>query len=91
MKESYEKGLANRSASNPTLAMVTSRVWHGQEVHAGQVLSSEITTFACPHCPDARARDIAHIICVTLAQVMGCARSAHHFGEPIGFMRINDT
>ena len=52
MKESYEKGLANRSASTPTLAMVTSRVWHGQEAHAGQVLSSEITTFACPHCPD---------------------------------------
>lgn len=42
MKESYEKGLANRSASNPTLAMVTSRVWHGQEVHAGQVLSSPV-------------------------------------------------
>ena len=36
MKESYEKGLASRSASNPTLAMVTSRVWHGQEAHAGQ-------------------------------------------------------
>jgi len=52
MKESYEKGLANRSASNLTLAMVTSRVWHGQEVHAGQVFSSEITTLACPHCPD---------------------------------------
>ena len=41
MRESYEKGLANRSASNPTPAMVTSRVWHGQEVHAGQVFSSE--------------------------------------------------
>ncbi len=38
MKESYEQGLANRSASNPTLAMVTSRVWHGQEVHAGQAI-----------------------------------------------------
>jgi len=42
MKESYEKGLANHSASNPTLAMVTSRVWHGQEVHAGQVFSSPV-------------------------------------------------
>ncbi len=52
MRESYEEGLANRSASNPTLAMVTSRVWHGQEVHAGQVFSSEIITLACPHCPD---------------------------------------
>ena len=41
MKESYEKGLANRSAPNPTPAMVTSRVWHGQGVHAGQVFSSE--------------------------------------------------
>ena len=52
MKESYEKGLANRSASNPTPAMVTSWVWHGQEVHAGQLLSSEITTSACRPCPD---------------------------------------
>jgi len=52
MKESYEKGIANRSASNPTPTMVTSWVWHGQEVHAGQVFSSEITTLACPHCPD---------------------------------------
>ncbi len=47
MKESYEKGLANRSAPNPTLAMVTSRVWHGQGVHTGQPLSSEITIFVC--------------------------------------------
>ena len=47
MKESYEKGLANRSAPNPTLAMVTSRVWHGQGVHAGQPSSSEINIFAC--------------------------------------------
>ncbi len=39
MQESYEKGLANRSAPTPTLATVTSRVWHGQGVHAGQVLS----------------------------------------------------
>ena len=52
MRESYEQGLAHRSASNPTLAMATSRVWHGQEVHAGQVFSSEITTLAGPHCPD---------------------------------------
>ena len=52
MGESYGKGLANRSALNPTLAMVTSRVWHGQGVHAGHVLSSEIIPSACPHCPD---------------------------------------
>ncbi len=52
MKESYEKGLANHSAPNPTLAMVTSRVWHGQGVHAGQLLSSEIITSACRSCPD---------------------------------------
>ncbi len=39
MKESYEKGLANRSAPNPTLTTVTSWVWHGQGVHAGRVLS----------------------------------------------------
>ncbi len=52
MKESYEKGSANRSASNPTPAMATSRVWYGPEVHAGQVFSSEITTLACPRGPD---------------------------------------
>lgn len=40
MRESYEQGPANRSAPNPTPAMVTSRVWHGQGVHAGQVFSS---------------------------------------------------
>ena len=51
MKESYEQGLANRSAPNPTLAMVTSRVWHGQGGHAGQPLSSEITHSACRPCP----------------------------------------
>ena len=52
MKEPYGKGLANRSAPNPTPAMVTTRVWHGQGVHAGQALSSEILPLACPHCPD---------------------------------------
>ena len=51
MKESYEKGLANRSAPNPTLMRVTSWVWHGQGVHAGQPLSSEITSSACRPCP----------------------------------------
>ena len=51
MKESYEKGLANRSAPNPTLMRVTSWVWHRQGVHAGQVLSSEITPSACRPCP----------------------------------------
>lgn len=51
MIESCEKGLDHRSASNPTLAMTTSRVWHGQEVHAGQILSSENILLACPHCP----------------------------------------
>lgn len=52
MKESYEKGSANRLASNPTPAMVTTQVWHGQEVHAGRVFSSEIITPACRPCPD---------------------------------------
>ena len=52
MKESYEEGLANHSAPNPTLVTVTSRVWHGPGVHAGQVFSSEIIILACPHCPD---------------------------------------
>ena len=52
MKESYEKGLANRSAPNSTLAMVTSRVWHGQGEHTGQPLSSEITLFACRPCSE---------------------------------------
>jgi len=52
MKESYEKGLANRSALNPTLKTVTSWVWHGQGVHVGQLLSSEIIISACRHCPD---------------------------------------
>jgi hypothetical protein len=54
MKESYEQGLANHSTLNPTLAMVTSRVWHGQGAHAGQPLSSEITLLACPDCPFGR-------------------------------------
>ena len=52
MKESYEEGLANCSAPIPTLVTATSRVWHGLGVHAGQVFSSEITTLACPRCPD---------------------------------------
>jgi hypothetical protein len=47
MKESYEKGLASRSAPNPTPMGVTPWVWHGQGVHAGKVLSSEITPPAC--------------------------------------------
>ena len=51
MKESYEKGLASRSAPTPTLVTATLRVWHGQGVHAGQVFSSEINPFACPHRP----------------------------------------
>lgn len=34
MKESYEKGLAHRSAANPTLVMVTSRVRYGQEARS---------------------------------------------------------
>ena len=52
MKESYEKGLASRSAPNSTPMAVTSWVWHGQGVHVGQVLSSEISNLACRHCPD---------------------------------------
>ena len=48
MKESYEKGLANRSAPNPTLMRVTSWVLHGQGVHAGQPWSSEISSFRVP-------------------------------------------
>jgi hypothetical protein len=51
MKESYEKGLAIHSASNPTLTTATLWVWHGLEVHTGQPLSSEITNFACRPCP----------------------------------------
>ena len=42
MKESYEQGLASHSALTPTLATVTLRVLHGEGVHAGQPLSSEI-------------------------------------------------
>ncbi len=52
MKESYEKGLANRSAPTPTLVTATSRVWHGQGIPVGQVASSEITIFVCPRGPD---------------------------------------
>lgn len=52
MKEPYEKGLASRSAPTPTPLTVTSWVWHGPGVHAGQLLSSEIITFACRPCPD---------------------------------------
>jgi hypothetical protein len=52
MKESYEQGLASHSASNPTLTAVTSWVWHGLEVHAGQPLSSEISTFRVPTLSD---------------------------------------
>lgn len=48
MKESYEKGLASRSAPNPTLVAEMSRVWHGLGVHAGQPWSSEISTFRVP-------------------------------------------
>ena len=48
MKEPYEQGLASHSAPTPTLETVTSRVWHGQGVHAGQPLSSEISTFRVP-------------------------------------------
>ena len=48
MKESYEQGLANHSAPTSTLRRVTSWVLHGQGVHAGQVLSSEISTFRVP-------------------------------------------
>ncbi len=50
MKESYEKGLTNHSAPNPTLREVTPWVWHGQGVHAGQPLSSEILLSACRPC-----------------------------------------
>ena len=56
MKESYEKGLANRSASNLTLAVVTSRVWHGQEVHAGPVFSSPVIPETLP--PLSRAHTV---------------------------------
>ena len=42
MRKSYEKGLANHSAPNPTLRTVTSWVLQGQGVHVGQLLSSEI-------------------------------------------------
>ena len=50
MRESYEKGLADHSAPNPTRVAVTSLVLHGQGVHAGQPLSSEISHFACRPC-----------------------------------------
>lgn len=52
MKESYEKGLASRSAPNPTLVTVMSRVLHGLGVHAGQPWSSEISTFRVPTLSD---------------------------------------
>ena len=52
MKEPYEKGLANRlgpasCAGDGNIAGVA-----GTGVHAGQVLTSEITTPACRPCPD---------------------------------------
>jgi RNA-directed DNA polymerase len=52
MKEPYEKGLANRlgpasCAGDGNIAGVA-----GTGVHAGQVLTSEITTSACRPCPD---------------------------------------
>jgi len=52
MKEPYEKGLANRlgpasCAGDGNIAGVA-----GIGVHAGQVLTSEITTPACRPCPD---------------------------------------
>ena len=54
MKESYEEGLANHSAPNPTLVTVTSRVWHGPGVHAGQVSSPDIRNPGLPTpCPNA--------------------------------------
>ena len=37
-----QKGQPSTAASNRTLATVTWRVWHRQEVQAGQLLSSEI-------------------------------------------------
>ena len=51
MKEPYEKGLANRlgpasCAGDGNIAGVA-----GTVVHAGQVLTSEIITFACRPCP----------------------------------------
>ena len=52
MKESYEKGLASRSAPNPTLATVMPRVLHGLGVHAGQPLSSEISSYRVPTLSD---------------------------------------
>jgi hypothetical protein len=52
MKESYEKGLANRSAPTPTLVAETPWVLHGQGVHVGQLSSSEIRIPACRSCPD---------------------------------------
>ena len=48
MKESYEQGLASHSAPNPTLMAVTPWVLHGLGVHAGQPLSSEISSFRVP-------------------------------------------
>jgi len=48
MKESYEQGLTSHSASTPTPGTATSQVLHGQEVHAGQPLSSEINTSRVP-------------------------------------------
>ena len=52
MKEPYEEGLANRlgpasCAGDGNIAGVA-----GTGVHAGQVLTSEITTSACRPCPD---------------------------------------
>ena len=52
MKESYEQGLTNHSAPNPTRRRVTSYVLHGQGVHAGQPLSSDISTFRVPTLSD---------------------------------------
>ena len=92
MRESYEKGLASRSAPTPTLAMVTWRVWHGQGVHAGQVFSSEITTLACPHCPDGGRQHVTRRSWRVVPQRGGVSDPVHvrklqsrEPGDPIGF------
>jgi len=60
MKELYEKGLASRSAPNPTLAAVMPRVMHGLGVHAGQPWSSEISSFRVPTLSNAGEGHMRH-------------------------------
>ncbi len=84
MKEPYEKGLANRlgpasCAGDGNIAGVA-----GTGVHAGQVLTSEITTPACRPCPD-MGKATRKIVQQATKTVLECVYEADFLGFSYGF------